>query len=264
MCGIAGYVTVAPSDLPDALLEGMTDRIAHRGPDGYGFYRDSYAALGHRRLAIVDLPAGKQPMCNENGSLWLIYNGEIFNHADLRRELERAGHQYRTRSDTETILHAYEEYGPACVSRFRGMFAFAAWDKDSRTLFCARDRMGKKPFYYYWDGRLFAFASEIKALLRHPAIGARLRRRHFDDVIVFRVMQRELDVRIADVEHTVRAERATEEDSRALGCTAGDPIVETRLVYRDERGRAVEVAFTRYPAERYSLTYSLTTRSRHG
>lgn len=110
------------------------------------------------------------------------------------------------------------------------------------------------------EGRVFARS----IIYFHPAIGAKLRRRHFDDVIVFRVMQRELDVRIADVEHTVRAERATEEDSRALGGAAGDPIVETRLVYRDERGRAVEVAFTRYPAERYSLTYSLTTRSRHG
>ena len=112
-------------------------------------------------------------MSNEDGALWITYNGEIFNHADLRPALEQAGHQYRTRCDTETILHAYEQHGPDCVTRFRGMFAFAIWDKNTRTLFCARDRLGKKPFYYYWDGRLFAFASEIKALLEHPAISPR-------------------------------------------------------------------------------------------
>ena len=112
-------------------------------------------------------------MSNEDGALWIVYNGEIFNHADLRPALEQAGHRYRTRCDTETILHAYEQYGPDCVTRFRGMFSFAIWDKNTRTLFCARDRLGKKPFYYYWDGRLFAFASEIKALLEHPAISPR-------------------------------------------------------------------------------------------
>lgn len=111
-------------------------------------------------------------MTNEDGSLWITYNGEVFNHASLRKELEQAGHHYKTRCDTETILHAYEQYGPECVSRFRGMFSFAIWDKNSRTLFCARDRLGIKPFYYYWDGRLFAFASEIKALLKHQAIAA--------------------------------------------------------------------------------------------
>ena len=112
-------------------------------------------------------------MSNEDGALQIVYNGEIFNHADLRPTLEQAGHRYQTRCDTETILHAYEHYGPDCVTRFRGMFAFAIWDKNTRTLFCARDRLGKKPFYYYWDGRLFAFASEIKALLAHPAISPR-------------------------------------------------------------------------------------------
>ncbi len=173
MCGIAGFVTRVPGSPPDSLLTRMTDAIRHRGPDASGCYRDPYAALGHRRLSIIDVRDGQQPMSNEDGALWIIYNGEIFNHADLRPALERAGHRYRTRCDTETILHAYEEYGPDCVTRFRGMFAFAIWNKNTRTLFCARDRLGKKPFYYYWDGRLFAFASEIKALLEHSAISPR-------------------------------------------------------------------------------------------
>jgi len=170
MCGIAGFVNLTPGSAPAGTLERMTGVIAHRGPDGAGFYRDSFAELGHRRLAIIDVAGGQQPISNETGHLWIIYNGEIFNHAEVRPDLERAGHVYRTRSDTETVVHAYEEYGPDCLSRFRGMFAFALWDRSTRTLLCARDRLGIKPFYYYWDGELFAFASEIKALLQHPRI----------------------------------------------------------------------------------------------
>ena len=174
MCGIAGYITVRPAAPDKARLERMTDTIRHRGPDECGYYQDAHASLGHRRLSIIDLATGQQPMTNENGRLQIVYNGEIFNHADLRPALERAGHVYKTRCDTETILHAYEEYGPLCVERFRGMFSFALWDAEARRLFCARDRLGKKPFYYYYDGRLFAFASEIKALLAHPEIRAAL------------------------------------------------------------------------------------------
>ncbi|HXN45516.1 MAG TPA: asparagine synthase (glutamine-hydrolyzing) [Bryobacteraceae bacterium] len=174
MCGIAGYITVRPAEPNRATLERMADTIRHRGPDECGYYQDAHASLGHRRLSIIDLVTGQQPMTNEDGRLQIVYNGEIFNHADLRPGLERAGHVYKTRCDTETILHAYEEYGPACVERFRGMFSFALWDAEARRLFCARDRLGKKPFYYYYDGRLFAFASEIKALLAHPEIRAAL------------------------------------------------------------------------------------------
>src|SRR2546423_297073 len=170
MCGIAGFVSVRPDGFPHSVAKRMAASIRHRGPDDYGYYHDAHASLAHRRLSIIDVAAGHQPMGNEDGSLWITYNGEVFNHADLRPELEQAGHRYRTRCDTETILHAYEQYGPACVERFRGMFSFAIWDKNTRTLFCARDRLGKKPLYYYWDGHLFAFASEIKALLEHPSI----------------------------------------------------------------------------------------------
>jgi asparagine synthase (glutamine-hydrolysing) len=150
----------------------MTSAIAHRGPDDSGFYSRPGVFLGHRRLSIVDLAGGLQPMTNETGRVWIFFNGEIFNHADLRPALEAAGHRYRTRSDTETILHAYEQYGAGCAERLRGMFAFAIWDEDSATLFCARDRLGIKPYYYFYDGKTFAFASEIKALLAHPAISA--------------------------------------------------------------------------------------------
>ncbi|SRR5579883_2019539 len=170
MCGIAGFVTLTPQQDSAAVLSRMTEALYHRGPDAHGYYRDAYASLGHRRLSIIDLTSGQQPMCNEDGNLWITYNGEIFNHADLRPALEQAGHRYKSHCDTETILHAYEQYGPECLSLFRGMFSFALWDKRTRALFCARDRLGKKPFYYYWDGRLFAFASEIKSLLEHPSI----------------------------------------------------------------------------------------------
>lgn len=185
MCGIAGFFTRSGTSGGDAILERMTSEIAHRGPDEFGFFSDDGLHLGHRRLSIVDLASGQQPMANEDRRLWITYNGEIFNHAALRPELERAGHQYKTHCDTETILHAYEQFGPACLSRFRGMFAFAIWDQNTQTLFAARDRLGIKPFYYYWDGRLFAFASEIKALLAHPGIKAELEEELLPEYLAF-------------------------------------------------------------------------------
>jgi asparagine synthase (glutamine-hydrolysing) len=172
MCGIAGLVSVTAGPQNQAVLERMTGVLRHRGPDDSGCFSDGTAWLGHRRLSIIDLAHGHQPMANEDSTAWITYNGEIFNHASLRPELERAGHRYQTHCDTEAILHAYEQYGSECVRRFRGMFAFAVWDQRRKRLFCARDRLGIKPFYYYWDGRLFAFASEIKALLEHPSISA--------------------------------------------------------------------------------------------
>jgi len=172
MCGIAGYVTLEPHRHADSVLDRMTRSITHRGPDDSGIYRDPHAALGHRRLSIIDLTTGQQPMTSESGERWIVYNGEIFNHTALRSTLEERGHRYHSHSDTETVLHAYEEHGVDCVQHFRGMFAFAIWDLSTRRLFCARDRMGIKPFYYFWNGREFVFASEIKALLEHPLISA--------------------------------------------------------------------------------------------
>jgi asparagine synthase (glutamine-hydrolysing) len=172
MCGIAGYLEVQPGKTASrAILERMTATIRHRGPNADGYLVAGPAALGHRRLSIVDLSeAGRQPMSNEKGDVWIVYNGEVFNHASIRPELERAGHRYHSLTDSETILHAWEEYGPACLDRFRGMFAFALFDERTQTLFCARDRLGIKPFYYFWDQKTFAFASEIKALFEHPSI----------------------------------------------------------------------------------------------
>jgi asparagine synthase (glutamine-hydrolysing) len=185
MCGVAGFVTTTPDSGSVAHLGRMTEALRHRGPDDFGFYHDQFAHLGHRRLSIIDVAGGRQPMVDEARSLALVYNGEIYNHAELRPALEKAGHRYRTRSDTETILHAYQEHGPDCLELFRGMFAFAIWNSRERRLFCARDRLGIKPFYYYWDGRLFAFASEIKALFEHPAISPALNEELLPEVLAF-------------------------------------------------------------------------------
>jgi asparagine synthase (glutamine-hydrolysing) len=173
----------APGDA--ATLARMAEAIRHRGPDDLGFYHDARAHLAQRRLSIIDVQGGHQPMTNETGSLWITFNGEIYNHAALRPTLEQAGHRYQTRSDTETILHAFEQHGPECLQLFQGMFAFAIWDAARRRLFCARDRLGIKPFYYYLDGRLFAFASEIKALLEHPAISSFLAEDLLPEVLAF-------------------------------------------------------------------------------
>jgi asparagine synthase (glutamine-hydrolysing) len=185
MCGIAGFASIQPEIGAPETLERMTGAIRHRGPDDSGFFRDEFVALGHRRLSIVDLALGHQPLGNETGDVWIVFNGEIFNHAELRPSLQQAGHRYATRSDTETIVHAYEQYGPAAVERLRGMFSLAIWDSKRKTLFCARDRLGKKPFYYYWDGRLFAFASEIKAIFEHPAISPRFHEALLPEYLTF-------------------------------------------------------------------------------
>src|SRR5580658_9531191 len=185
VCGIAGFVTTAPEARAIGILGRMADAIRHRGPDDFGFYHDPWAHLGQRRLAIVDVQGGHQPMSDKSGALWITFNGEIYNHTGLRPALERAGHCFRTRSDTETILHAYEEHGADCLRLLRGMFAFAIWDAKQQRLFCARDRLGIKPFYYYWDGRLFAFASEIKALLEHPAISPALEADLLPEILAF-------------------------------------------------------------------------------
>jgi asparagine synthase (glutamine-hydrolysing) len=171
MCGISG-VFALEGPLDPRLREGaraMNACLAHRGPDGDGFHDDEAVALGHRRLAIIDRAGGAQPMSNEDGSCWIVFNGEIYNHRALRPVLEARGHRFRTTSDTEAILHAYEEYGPACVDRLAGMFAFAIYDGRTRELFVARDRLGKKPLYYaVLDGALHV-ASEVTSLQRSPA-----------------------------------------------------------------------------------------------
>jgi len=166
MCGIAGIVSFDPRDRVDAVrLTAMRDVMRHRGPDGEGVFFDGPVGLAHRRLSIVDVAAGHQPMANEDSSVWVVFNGEIYNHADLRPDLERRGHRYRTRSDTETILHLYEEKGDTFVDDLHGMFALAIWDRTRQRLLLARDRLGIKPLYYALTDTELLFASEIKGVL---------------------------------------------------------------------------------------------------
>lgn len=175
MCGICGLVSVDPSEVVDrSLIARMRDTLAHRGPDDIGLYAAPGVGLGHRRLSIIDLrPEGRQPMANEDGSIRIVFNGEIYNFNDYREWLSERGHRFKSYTDTEVIVHLYEEMGVECVRHLRGMFAFAIWDEPKRLLFLARDRLGKKPLFYYCDGRHFLFGSEPKAILAHPDVEAR-------------------------------------------------------------------------------------------
>lgn len=171
MCGICGIFNVNGEPIPHRLIKAMADAMAHRGPDDEGIFVDVNIALGHRRLAILDLtPAGHQPMTNAEETVVLVYNGEIYNHLDLRLELEAMGYLFRSRTDTEVLIHGYEAWGIDVVKRLNGMFAFGLWDGRSRTLYLVRDRFGIKPLYWTRVGPTLLFASEIKALLTHPRV----------------------------------------------------------------------------------------------
>jgi asparagine synthase (glutamine-hydrolysing) len=187
MCGIAGIVA-SRTLRPDARqrVTRMRDVLVHRGPDGAGVFSDGTAAIAHRRLSIVDLAGGAQPMANEDETIQIVFNGEIYNHADLRHELEGAGHRYRTRSDTETIVHAYEQWGDDCVHRLRGMFAFAIWDAPKRRLLLVRDRLGVKPLYWAWAGDVLLFASEIKAIFESGLVEARANEERLPELLATR------------------------------------------------------------------------------
>ena len=166
MCGIAGIYNLDPQHAVDPnALQRMNDALVHRGPDDEGTYIQGNIGLGIRRLKIIDLETGHQPIANEDGSVWTVFNGEIYNYRELRKQLEASGHRFKTNTDTEVIVHAYEEYSQDCVKHFRGMFAFAVWDSRLRRLFLARDRLGEKPLYYRLSNRDFIFGSEMKALL---------------------------------------------------------------------------------------------------
>jgi asparagine synthase (glutamine-hydrolysing) len=166
MCGIAGIVRWDGAPIPEHEIRDMCSAIVHRGPDDEGVYLGDGVALGMRRLSIIDLEGGHQPMSNEDGSVWIVFNGEIYNYRELRHDLEQRGHIFRTGSDTEVIVHLYEECGPRCVDRLRGMFAFAVWDEQKRQLLLARDRLGIKPLYYAERGNELLFASELKPILQ--------------------------------------------------------------------------------------------------
>lgn len=170
MCGIVGIINHDGAPAVPHLLEEMTNSLAHRGPDGFGMEISGPVGFGHRRLSIIDPAGGKQPMFNEDGRVWVTFNGEIYNYRELRAELQGKGHRFVSNSDTETIVHAYEEWGERCVERFRGMFAFAVADHREGKIFLARDHFGIKPLYYLQQGDVFAFASEVQALRRLPGI----------------------------------------------------------------------------------------------
>ena len=183
MCGIAGFIDYWERHPIDpatrgCLLKGMNDVIRHRGPDDDGFFLKDGVALGMRRLAIIDLAGGAQPISGEDGTVTIVFNGEIYSFQELRPVLESRGHTFKTHSDTETIVHAYEEYGEACVNYLRGMFTFAIWDDKKREVYIARDRVGKKPLYYtVTTGGTLVFGSEIKSLLEHPDVKREINRR---------------------------------------------------------------------------------------
>ncbi|MFQ5853051.1 MAG: asparagine synthase (glutamine-hydrolyzing), partial [Candidatus Binatia bacterium] len=171
MCGIAGLLNFDFNHRADSrILQRMCNVIVHRGPDDEGIYLNGPMGLGMRRLSIIDVHGGHQPMSNEDGSLWIVFNGEIYNHREIREQMIARGHNYATRSDTESILHLYEEFGLGCLDWLRGMFAFAIWDNRNNRLFLARDRVGIKPLFYRVDEERLIFGSEIKSILEHPEV----------------------------------------------------------------------------------------------
>lgn len=195
MCGITGKIyfdysmTVNPEE-----LKRMTDSLYHRGPDDEGFYLNGNIALGFRRLSIIDLNTGHQPLSNEDGSVWIVFNGEIYNYKELQENLKKQGHIFRTKSDTETIVHLYEQYGIDCLKYLQGMFAFSIWDNNKKQLFCARDRFGIKPFYYYINNDQFVFGSEIKAILKVEGIHKTLSQEALDSYFAFGYITNDLSI----------------------------------------------------------------------
>ncbi len=186
MCGIAGVVEFNRGpEVDPQVLRRMCAAMVHRGPDDEGIYTDGRVGLAMRRLSIIDVAAGHQPLSNEDGTIWIVFNGEIYNHAALREQLLARGHHYRTHCDTETIVHLYEEYGRDCVQHLRGMFAFAIWDSQKRRLFVARDRLGIKPLYYRLTSDSFLFGSEIKVILVHPKVEAGFQRAALPEYLAF-------------------------------------------------------------------------------
>jgi asparagine synthase (glutamine-hydrolysing) len=185
MCGIVGMVNLDGRAADAALLARMNEAILHRGPDEDGVYLKGHVGLAMRRLAIIDLKGGQQPIADEEGAAWIVYNGEVYNYREVKKELEARGHRFHTDCDTEVVLHAYLEYGADCPRHLRGMFAFAVWDERKRELFVARDRVGKKPLLYAKTRDSFVFGSEFSALLRHPSVGREIDRAALDDYLTF-------------------------------------------------------------------------------
>ncbi|MCK5299974.1 MAG: asparagine synthetase B, partial [Candidatus Aenigmarchaeota archaeon] len=181
MCGITGFVGFSDK----RLIKKMTDSIKHRGPDGCGYYINDSVCLGHRRLSIIDTSTGDQPMYNEEGDVVVVFNGEIYNYLELRKNLSAKKHKFKSNSDTEVLVHLWEEYGKDMVKKLRGMFAFAIWDDSKKVLFTARDHIGIKPFYYCFNDKVLVFASEIKAILKWEGYDKSVDRRSLNDYLAF-------------------------------------------------------------------------------
>ncbi|OQX88731.1 asparagine synthase (glutamine-hydrolyzing) [candidate division KSB1 bacterium 4484_87] len=195
MCGICGVVhTNFDQRVEENQIRRMTDAIVHRGPDDEGIYVKPEVGLGMRRLSIIDLVTGKQPISNESGDVWIVFNGEIYNHHELRKELIARGHRFATKTDTESIVHAYEEYGEQCVEKLNGMFAFAIWDERKKSLFVARDRIGIKPLYYFFDKKRFIFGSEIKSILQAGEVPRRIDLQALDNFLTFEYIPAPLSI----------------------------------------------------------------------
>jgi asparagine synthase (glutamine-hydrolysing) len=251
MCGIVGLWN--PND-PDPLTRAraMASTIVHRGPDDAGFHATDGLAIGMRRLSIIDLAGGHQPIFNEDGSLAIVFNGEIYNHAEIRASLEARGHRFATRCDTEVIVHAFEEHGADCVHLFNGMFAFAIWDARTRSLFLARDRMGVKPLYWTWDGTRFAFASEMKALVASGVVAKRLDERALWHYLTFGYVPGEAAI-WDGIRKLPPAHRLT------LTPRGGDPVVER---YWDIPGPAPEELTTAQRDEKFAELFEDAVRRR--
>lgn len=186
MCGICGKLNFDSSrNVSAGLLKSMADAIQHRGPDDEGYYRSGPLGFGFRRLSIIDLNTGHQPLCNEDGTVWIIFNGEIYNYQELRQDLQGRGHVFKTQTDTEVIVHLYEEFGEGCIEKLRGMFAFAIWDEKRKQLLLARDRVGIKPLYYWLSDKSLVFGSEVKALLADPEVRPELAPEMIDRFLTF-------------------------------------------------------------------------------
>ncbi len=234
MCGIFGFAGFQD----DALLGRMAQVLVHRGPDGEGFYRAPTFSMGMRRLSIIDLAGGGQPIANEDGSQLLCFNGEIYNYVELREELEKLGHRFATRSDTEVIVHAHEQWGTECLDRLNGMFAFALWDIRREELFLARDRTGQKPLYYHRRGGRLVFASEVKALLECKEVPRELNRRAVDPYLALRyVPQPETlfrDIHVLPAGHWMRWRKGESTIRRWWEVPLGEPAGRSRADLQEE------------------------------
>ncbi len=243
MCGIVGFVGRGRQAVDEAVLGRMCEAIRHRGPDEDGFYHGAGVGLAMRRLAIIDLKGGQQPMHNADRTAWIVFNGEIYNYKEVRAELERLGHRFHTDCDTEVIIHAYDEYGAECPKYLRGMFAFAIWDERTEELFLARDRVGKKPLLYARGGDGLVFGSEFSALLQHPQVGREVDREAIHHYLTFMCVPAPLtayrDIRKLEPGHTMRYTR----DGRIETARYWQPDFsrKTRMSEAEAGERAVEI-----------------------